>query len=258
VKIRIEANFPKVKLLLSEALPEPDDTPASMLASGFLPSLPDLSRWYLCRQVRVELPAFSPTSENRRILRKGAGLSCTLLERSAFGFDPPRLEFCHGCACRRWSRPPPRERIERIFASPLTSHVALFRRPDGSDAGIVTLLRDGGTWFYSNAFHDPEAPPGTGAFLMTETVRMLARDGQGFLHLGTCYSRPSLYKVQFPGVRFFDGNRWCADVKALKHLISRQEGAPEGHLLEDPRFLEAWVPEGTTALAAASPLRLGA
>lgn len=260
-----------MKLLLSEArpdygnyvfpyavwgFPEPGETPAECFAAGFLPSLPDLSRWYLCRQVRVRLSAFSPSSENRRILRKGAALSCILLERPDFKATPERLDFCHGYAQVRWSYPPARERIERIFASPLTTHVAHFTNLEGKEAGIVTLFRDGATWFYSNAFFAPDAPPGTGAYLMTELVRRLAEAGQGFLHLGTCYSRSALYKTQFAGMEFFDGSRWNADPKALKHLLARQEGAPSGHLLEDSAWQEAWVPEGLEALAQESLLGL--
>lgn len=234
------------------AFPEVGEHPRDMLAAGFLPSLPDLSRWYLCRQVRVKLAAFSPSSENRRILRKGEHLACTILKRGEFDASPTQIDFCYAYAKRRWSVPPVRERIERIFESGMTTHVACFTDAEGQANGFVTLLRDGTSWFYSNAFFDPDSPPGTGAFLMTKILEILAQAGENFLHLGTCYSRSSLYKTQFSGMQFFDGNRWNADIKALKHLIARQEGISKNHLLEDPFFLEHWVPEGLPDLSTSS------
>lgn len=255
-----------MKLLFSEAPPdyagyvfpwvawgflEAGETPSDAFARGFLPSLPDLSRWYLCRQVRVALDGFRPTSENRRILRRGEGISFELLERSGFAWTPERRAFCLDYAARRWSSPPAPERLDHVFASALTTHVAVFRDARGRETGLVSLLRDGGTWFYSNAFFDPEAPSGLGAFLMTETVRQLAGLGGAFLHLGTCYSRGALYKTQFPGFSFFDGTGWNPDLAALKHLLARSESGAPGHLLEDPAYVERWLPQGLAAAAGA-------
>jgi hypothetical protein len=260
-----------MKILLSEAAPdyagyvfpyavwgflEPGESPATAFAAGFLPSLPDLSRFYLCRQVRVVLPQFSPSSENRRVLRHGSSLTVSLLEREDFEWTPARRQFCLDYAAKRWSSPPSPERIEGLFHVPLTTHVVLFQEADGTDAGIVSLYRDGTTWFYSNAFYPADAPSGRGAFLMTETVRRLSAMGQDFLHLGTCYARSALYKAQFPGVEFFDGTGWSGDLKRLKQILSRQEGSPSGHLLEDDDYRARWIPQGLAELVARSPLRL--
>jgi arginyl-tRNA--protein-N-Asp/Glu arginylyltransferase len=235
------------------AFPEDPESPKDCFAQGFLPSLPDLSRFYLCRQVRVRLEKFHPSSENRRVLRHGKGISVTVQAREDFAWTTERRGFCHRYATQRWSVPPSIERIERIFNSAATTHVASFCDLEGRLVGLVTLLGDGASWFYSNAFYDPSAQSGLGAFLMTEIVRTFSDQGQEFLYLGTCYSRSALYKTAFPGVEFFDGNRWLTDLKALKLILARQDSAPAGHLLESPEFLQAWVPEELGALARQSP-----
>ena len=56
------------------AFPEAGETPADLFNAGFLPSSRNLDRFYMCRHVRVRLAQFTPSSENRRILRKGEGL----------------------------------------------------------------------------------------------------------------------------------------------------------------------------------------
>jgi len=260
-----------MKILLSEAAPdyagyvfpyavwaflESGETPADALARGFLPSLPDLSRFYLCRQVRVRLDKFRPSSENRRVLRKGSGMACRIVDRDDFAWTDERRTFCLAYANRRWSSPPAPERIERIFASKMTTHIGHFQDAEGRDVGIVSLLRSGGTWFYSNAFYDADGFAGLGAFLMTEIVRSLSETGEEFLHLGTCYSTSALYKTQFPGAEFFNGFRWSPDLAELKHLVARQGKSAPGHLLEDESYRERWVPEGVGDLAATEGLRL--
>lgn len=262
-----------MKILFSESAPdyagyvfpyavwgflEAHERPADALARGFLPSTPDLSRFYLCRQIRVDLRRFSPSSENRRILRKGEGIQFELLDREVFEWTAERHAFCLAYAAKRWSTTPPPARIDRIFQSPLTTHVAVFRAPGGREIGLVSLFRDDATWFYSNAFYDTDHPlKSLGAFLMTETVRRLAERDQSHLHLGTCYSRAALYKTQFEGMEFFNGNRWSGDLEELKHLIGRQEKETPGHLLEEPAYLERWIPEGLAELSKAAGRSIG-
>ena len=64
------------------AFPEADEAPGDLFNRGFLPSSRNLDRFYLCRQVRVNLAKFKPSSENRRVLRKGAGLDMKLVHVS--------------------------------------------------------------------------------------------------------------------------------------------------------------------------------
>ncbi|HYG35976.1 MAG TPA: hypothetical protein VEC99_14395, partial [Clostridia bacterium] len=75
------------------AFPDPNETPGDLFAQGFLPSSRHLDRFYLCRQVRVNLRKFALSSENRRILRKGAGIKATLVPRAEFEFTDQRREF---------------------------------------------------------------------------------------------------------------------------------------------------------------------
>lgn len=259
-----------MKILLSEArpdyagyvfpyavwgFPEPGETPATALSLGFLPSSRDLSRYYLCRQVRVPLEGFAPNSENRRILRKGEAIGMEILPLAEFEATPERIDLCLLAATARWTSPPSRERIESTFRKPYTTHVAVFRDPDGAECGIVSLLLDGTAAFYSNAFPRVGHPfASLGMFLMTETVQKLSARGLSHVHLGTCYTRSALYKTAFDGVEFFDGLRWSGDLESLKRLLERQDSGA-GHLLEDEQWVERFLPEGLEGAARDSGLR---
>ena len=257
-----------VKLLFSEAapdyahylfpyviwaFPEKGETPADILAAGFLPSSRQLDRFYLCRQVRVQLARFAPSSENRRILRGGGNLAATLVPRTDFDFTPARRDFCRSYTEAKFGdggMSP--ERLDSLFTSPITTHVLVFTGGDGSEAGLATLYVEGDRLaFYSYAFYDLAHPyRSLGLFMMTTAVSLFAARGLAQLHLGSCYSSGALYKTQFAGFEFYNGHRWSADREELKFILQRQEqGAPMQHLLECEDYLVRFQSAGLPAAA---------
>ncbi|WP_415907101.1 GNAT family N-acetyltransferase [Oleiharenicola sp. Vm1] len=242
------------------AFPEEGETPADLLAAGFLPSGHKLDRYYLCRHTRVVLKQFAATSENRRVLRKWPGVQCEAVSREDFALSEERLAFCLSYTRSRFSGGGMSEaRLRSLFASPVTTHVLIFRREsDGRELGYVTCYREAGrALFYYYAFYSIEhVGQSLGAFMMTTAAQWCAREGIEYLYLGTCYSESALYKTQFAGFEFFNGMRWSNSRDELKALLGRGGGdAGDGHLLEDEGFRARHLPEGLGAAAAASRFR---
>lgn len=243
------------------AFPEATETPADLLAAGFLPSTPDLRRFYLCRHTRVDLARFTLSSENRRILRKGEGLELSLLSAADGALTPERRAFCQHYAAAKFGPDGMADaRLERLFGSAITTHVLRATDParGGAEVGLVTLhLEEPRAAFYSYAFYDlAHANRSLGLWLMTSAVALLARRGVAHLYLGTCYAGNALYKAQFAGFEFFNGVRWSADLAELRHLLARADApAPGGHLLEDDAYRAAHDLADLPALAARSPFR---
>src|SRR4051812_35928148 len=75
------------------AVPEEGESPADIFDAGFLPSSRYLDRFYLCRQVRVDLKRFTASSENRRILRKGKSIRVDVVPRDQFNYTPEKRQF---------------------------------------------------------------------------------------------------------------------------------------------------------------------
>lgn len=266
----------KMKLLFSEvrpdytnyvfpyavwAFPEADETPADILAAGFLPSTPDLRRFYLCRHTRVTLARFVASSENHRVLRKGEGLELSLRPVAECGLTPERREFCQRYAAVKFGPAGMTdERLTRVFTSGVTTHVLRATDParGGAEVGLVTLyLEDPRAGFYYYAFYDlAHANRSLGLWLMTSAVVLLARRGVEHLYLGTCYSESARYKSQFAGFEFFTGLRWSADPAELKYLLARQS-RPESptHLLEEDAYRQSFGAADLSSLAAQSPFR---
>ncbi len=242
------------------AFPEPGESPAELFNRGFLPSSRYLDRFYLCRHVRVNLANFSPSSENRRILRKGEGLDMTLVPRAEFAYTPERREFYKRYADTRFGQNTlSYERLDSLFQSPITSHVLLFREAaSGREVGVVTLYLEPPTLaYYYHAFYDLSYfARNLGMFMMTSSVAFFAEHSFRYLYLGSCYRPHALYKTQFAGAEFFNGVRWSGNLDELKHLVGRTQH--DHHLLEDKPYLEEFYGADLAEIAGASAFRCSA
>jgi len=251
------------------AVPEAGETPADLFNYGFLPASLRLDRFYLCRQIRVNLARFNPSSENRRILRKGDGITCQLVSRPQFNYTPERRAAFKAYADVRFGQDIMSfERLDRLFASPVISHVLVFAdAKSGTEVGVATLYVEdnpgsassetgGGKSlaYYYYGFYDLNyGNPNLGMFMMTSAVAMFAERGYQHIYLGTCYSQRALYKTQFAGVEFFNGVRWSSDMDELKFMLKRDKAEPHKHLLESGEFLVTYYAGDLKPLAEASP-----
>jgi uncharacterized protein affecting Mg2+/Co2+ transport len=240
------------------AFPEPGETPASLFSRGFLPSSRELDRFYLCRQVRVNLRQFRPSSENRRILRKGEGIAPRLVPRAEFEYSSQRREFYKTYADIKFGKDVmPYERLDALFRGRITSHVLLFTDTgSGAEVGAATVyLEPPVLAYYYYAFYDLNYyQRNLGMFMMTSAVTLFAERGFDFLYLGTCYSQTALYKTQFAGAEFFNGVRWSADLEELKFLIRRDRR--DQHLLESEEYRAAFYGGDLGKAVSASSFRM--
>jgi arginyl-tRNA--protein-N-Asp/Glu arginylyltransferase len=242
------------------AVPEAGETPADLFQAGFLPSSRNLDRFYLCRQVRVNLPAFKPSSENRRILRKGAGLEARLVPRAEFDYTPERRQFYKTYADIKFGKDVMTyERLDSLFASPVISHLLVFTdTAKGAEVGVSTLFLEGRELaYYYYAFYDLNYyARNLGMFMMTSAAVLFSERRCRRLYLGTCYSHNALYKTQFAGAEFFNGFRWSDDLAELKFILRRDAGELTEHLLEAEDYRRLFHDGSLEDMVAASVFRL--
>jgi hypothetical protein len=226
------------------AFPEPGEKPSQIFDRGFLPSSNTLERFYLCRQIRVDLKEFKPSSENRRILRKGKGIEARLIPRAEFEATPARLDFCQKYAESKFGHGVmPRERLEALFSAKVLTHVLQFiDTSTDAEIGLVLLyLEPPVAGFYYYAFYDLDYfTRNLGMFMMTTAVEKLAGAGINHLYLGTCYSENALYKFQFAGAEFFTGFAWSRNPRELRYLVLREQSSINKHLLETAAYREEY------------------
>jgi arginyl-tRNA--protein-N-Asp/Glu arginylyltransferase len=238
------------------AIPEPGETPADIFNAGFLPSSRQLDRFYLCRQVRVNLAKFKPSSENRRILRKGAGIQAKLVSREKFDYSPERRQFFKTYADIKFGKDVMSyERLDALFAAPIISHLLEFTdAATGKEVGVATLYLEGKSLaFYYYAFYDLNYyARNLGMYMMTSAVAEFAARGTRQLYLGTCYLEGALYKTQFAGAEFFNGFRWSSDLKELKYILHRDKKERHEHLLETEEYRREFYGGGLAKITAGS------
>src|ERR1035437_8295082 len=242
------------------AVPEAGETPGDIFNAGFLPSSRNLDRFYLCRQVRVNLAKFKPSSENRRTLRKGGGSNVELVPRPKFEYTPERRQFFKTYTdCKFGKDVMPFERLDALFAAPIISHLLVFTDAEtGAEIGAATLYVEGKELaYYYYAFYDLNySARNLAMFMMTSAVELFAERGLAQLYLGTCYSQPALYKTQFAGAEFFNGFRWSGDLNELKFIIKREKKELCQHLLETDEYCEEFYRGDLAKMADASEFRV--
>lgn len=243
--------------------PEPGDRIENIFDRGFLPSIPDMSRFYLCRQVRIQLDDFKPSSENRRILRKGSAIHSRLIPLNQFEFSPERKNFCLDYAAKKLGDGVmSSERFEALIQSKLITHVLVFTDEGAEppkEVGIVLLhLNPSQFAYYYFSFYDLDyTDRSLGIFMMTRAVEHFNEVKCPYLYLGSVYTRQSLYKTNFAGLEFFNGVEWSRDVKQLKYLIRRGSAECDSHLLESPDFMNQFYPDGLSELVERFGIRQG-
>jgi arginyl-tRNA--protein-N-Asp/Glu arginylyltransferase len=242
------------------AVPEDGETAGDFFRLGFLPSSRDMDRFYLCRNVRVDLRRHRPSSENRRILRKGADIQSTLVPRAEFDYSATRREFYKTYADIKFGKDiMTLERLDALFNGKIASHLLVFTDlKSGKEVGTVTLFLEGDQLaYYYYAFYDLNYySRNLGMFMMTSAVGLFKERGCEFLYLGSCYTNNALYKTQFAGIQFFNGVRWSEDMDELKYLIQRDRCEVRHHLLETEEYRKLYYDGNLTQAVQASKFRV--
>jgi arginyl-tRNA--protein-N-Asp/Glu arginylyltransferase len=242
------------------AMPEQGEAPSDLFARGFLPSSKNLDRYYLCRQIRVRLDRFQLSSENRRVIRKGEGISYRLVARADFEFTDQWKIFCKSYADQKFGIDVMSdERLSLLFQAPIISHLLVFTDSQtGQDIGLITLYLESPTLaYYYYAFYDlGYFKRNLGMYMMTSTVAEMAARKIAFVYLGTCYHRNALYKTQFQGAEFFNGFRWSENMEELKFLLEHDVAPMEKHLLESEQYLKDFYADNVEAIKDRSIFKL--
>jgi len=221
------------------------ETPGDMFNAGFLISKKDLTRWYKTRSVRVAGPRFILSSENRRILKKGEGISFEIKKRADFDYEANIKKFCKEYADIRFGENiMDNKRLDDVFNSKCCSHVAVFKdENDNKEIGYIILyIEDKKMAYYYYAFYNLNYYSNNlGMYMMTSMVEYFAKSHFDYIYLGTCYTKNALYKTQFKGMEFHNGVTWSKDIKELKYLIKRQSEKITEHLLENQEYVEKYM-----------------
>ena len=200
---------------------EPNDAFSEIYASGYLPysGATDIKNiFYMSRSARIPLKNFKLNSENRRIVKKFNGLFTKrsipvknlICDKSFLFFCVNYFEKRHG------QRVMPKKRLLYILEMGFLTSVVEYKNKD-KIVGYVFLVEDANMRHYWYSFYDlVYVYKSLGMWLMIDAAQDAKSDGKDYFYLGTVYSEKALYKTNFDGLEYWNGNEWILDKKNLR------------------------------------------
>lgn len=195
-----------------------------LYAKGFLMSRLKQERFYLSRSTRIDLSLFELSSENRRILKKCDDIEINMVEAHQFEYRPEIGKMAIDFYKTRFGdKKISAQGWKRIFTQLAFNDILIFTdRSNQRIVGYCPSVDAGNLLHYAYPFYDLsylDHNIGIGMILKTLLHLKSHSNYHKYLYLGTCYTESALYKTQFKGFEWFDGNSWSNDTESLKKLV---------------------------------------
>ena len=173
------------------------------------------------RSVRIDLSRFKPSSENRRILRKGESIS---IEHSAIPYADYTWEIgkiAKDFYGKKFGGAFSANKIKELLTSDQNFNALLSFKEDGIAKGYAICYETQNMLHYSYPFYELEASPkDMGLIMMTKVLDESKERGLSYVYLGSLQRPTDTYKLQFEGLEWFDGERWVDDIEKVKVILS--------------------------------------
>lgn len=198
---------------------------------GFVATRIDRGVFNQTRSLRINLAAFSLSSENRRILKKTEGLSVMshTIPYAEYTWTMGKLakdfyteKFGDGTfsanKIKELLTDSDKSTFNRLFAYHWLAHTL----PIGYCIAVETPeILHYCYPFYQLQASDYELPPNLGLGMMLRAIITAQEEGKKYIYLGSLQRPSDTYKLQFNGLEWFDGTAWQTDITAAKNLLAQ-------------------------------------
>lgn len=192
--------------------------------AGFLPASSDPSvtdRFYMARSVRVPLASWTPSSENRRILKKFDGEFVSHIRTreellSSAAFKSCFLGYFSGKHGERVMSP---ERLDGILATHLPLRGVEYEKDGALIAYALEIETPTFIHYWYSAYDLSYNDRSLGMWLLLDSVRRAKDAGCAYSYLGTAYGTKGRYKMNLSPLPFWDGSSWVQNDALLKERI---------------------------------------
>ena len=185
------------------------------------------------RSLRIDLSKFELSSENRRILRKTDGLQITdyRLPISNYNWQIAKMakdfydtKFGKGVfsanKVKELLTDESRSNFNLLIQYALKSEV----RSPKSDVGYAICYTNNDLLHYSYPFYDLKPNtynliPNLGMGMMLRAILCAKGQELKYTYLGSAQRQGDVYKLQFAGLEWFDGQNWQTNTNRLKQLL---------------------------------------
>ena len=203
-----------------------DENVNAMYNRGFVCVRPENGLMQQTRSIRIDLSQFDLSSENKRILRKTEGLTLDVSplpyedyswEIGKLGKDFYEQKFGDGTFSAN--------KIKELLTGKRDDFNKLLTYSfNEQPVGYCIAVETADILHYSYPFYDLspntyELIPNLGMGMMVRAVEYAKEQGKKYIYLGSFQRPGDVYKLQFSGMEWFDGERWRSDLDELKNIL---------------------------------------
>lgn len=226
-----------------------------LYAQGYLFGRPHKGYMYQTRSVRIDLSKFEMNSENRRVLRKAeqVGMKIESLPMKSYHWKIAKLakdfydtKFGRGVFSAN--------KIKEMLSSADTSNFNMLlsfhevhepplciahgtnppikmsdvKIQETTALGYVICYTNDDILHYSYPFYIRDnsssplsLPASLGMPMMLKAIQFAQDTHKKYIYLGSALRPTDTYKLQFKGLEWFDGEKWCVDTDKLKKELKK-------------------------------------
>lgn len=193
---------------------------AKMYDKGYVFTRVDKGIMNKTRSFRVNLKAYAPSSENRRILRKAESLEMKVetIPYPAYSWEIGKLakDFYEKFGDHVFTANKIKDILTEADRSNFNKLIVF--SIEGKPAGYAICYESASLLHYSYPFYIEE--PSRGIGMMTKALEWAKAQGKEYIYLGSLQRPSDTYKLQFLGGEWFDGTKWQVDTAPLKDILA--------------------------------------
>lgn len=173
------------------------------------------------RSFRVNLTAYTPSSENRRIMRKAESLALSVesIPFPNYNWEIGKLakDFYEKFGDSVFSANKVKEILTEKDKTNFNKLLVFTDKSTHTPVGYAICYESKNMLHYSYPFYIEES--GRGISMMTLALEWAKNSGKQYIYLGSLQRPSDTYKLQFHGSEWFDGDRWQFDTTPLKDIL---------------------------------------
>ena len=176
------------------------------------------------RSVRIDLSQFELSSENRRILRKTEELAVhtIALPHQNYHWSIGKLakdfyetKFGEGVFSAN--------KVKEILTTEQNFNKLFVYQTDDEEIGYCIVHETNEIVHYSYPFYNLEnSVASLGMSMMLCAIVYAQENNKKYIYLGSAQRPTDIYKLQFKGLEWFDGEKWSEDLGELKNILKAE------------------------------------
>jgi arginyl-tRNA--protein-N-Asp/Glu arginylyltransferase len=200
-----------------------DATLTNLYSEGFVLTRKGKGAMDQTRSLRLDLSKFVLSSENRRVLKKTEGLELQAIplpytdytwEIGKLGKDFYEDKFGAGTFSAN--------KIKELLTDQEKSNfnTVLVYQFNNTPVGHTITYQNSDILHYSYPFYDRATDiSNLGLGMMLRAILHAQESGKKYIYLGSAQRPTDIYKLQFAGLEWFDGEKWQTDEEALEKVL---------------------------------------